>query len=43
MGSEVYLDFVTADYLSRGGGEVLGGKAGVIADNQPSLGELGRF
>jgi hypothetical protein len=33
LGGEVYLDFVSAGYLGGGGRKVLGGKAGIIADN----------
>jgi hypothetical protein len=38
-GTEIYLDAITGDYLGGGGGEVLGGKAGIIADDNAPPGQ----
>jgi len=35
FGAEVYLDSVAGNYLGGRGSKVLGGKAGVIAYNEP--------
>ena len=40
FGAEVDLDAVAGNHLGGGGGKVLGGKAGVIADNDAASGQL---
>jgi len=39
----VDLDFVAGNDLGSSGGEILGSKTGVVANNQPTLSEVGLF
>jgi hypothetical protein len=41
LGREVDLDAVAGEHLRSGGGEVLGGEAGIVADDQAAAGGPG--
>ena len=43
LGSRIDLDAVAGEDFGRGGGEVLGGETGIVADYQAALGQVLAF